>query len=322
MPLKLILCAAIAALSLAPCLAAWAQVWPSQPIKIVVPTPAGTSADALARQVGEQLARDLGQPVVIENKTPGLAGITYASRQKADGYTLMIGVGGFAIFPVIYKNLSFDPVKDFTPITQLALTPLIFVTRPDSPMGNLTDVVARAKATPGKLMYGSMGKSSTSHLVAESFMRVAGVRLTHVPYKGSTGIAADVISGQLDFAIVDPVSTLELVKAGRLKALGVASPARIPAIPDVQTVADAGLDFSAVGWVGLFAPAGLAPEIAQKINASANRTMASPGMRTFLAKSGSIPVEPAPSPEQWRKKFNEYVDTWGDLAKAAKMGDE
>jgi tripartite-type tricarboxylate transporter receptor subunit TctC len=318
---NLILSAALALLALPASFTVHAQGWPSRPITIVVPGAPGTAADSLARRVGDQLAADLGQPVVIDNRVGagGIIAYEQALRHKPDGHTLTIAVGGFAIAPVIYKNLSFDPVKDFTPITQLALTPMIFVTRPDSPLNNVQDLIARARAEPGKLMYGSFGNGSTSHLVGESFKRVAGVNLNHVPYKSGIAAVPDVVSGQLDLAIIDPIAALPLVKAGRLKALGVASPRRVPALPDVPTVAEAGAPFSAVGWVGLFAPAGVPPEVAAKINASANRVMASPAVRSFLANSGSMAVEPALSVGQWRTRFEEYVQNWSEVAKAANM---
>lgn len=301
--------------------AAQAQAWPARPITIVVPGAPGTAADILARRVGEQLSSDLGQAVVIDNRVGagGIIAYEQAARQKPDGYGLTIAVGGFAIAPVIYKNLSFDPVKDFTPVTQLALTPMIFVTRPDSPMNSLQDLVARAKAQPGKMMYGSFGNGSTSHLVGESFKRVAGVDLVHVPYKSGITTVPDVVSGQLDLAIIDPIAALPLVKAGRLKALGVASPRRVEALPDVQTAAEAGAPFSAVGWVGLFAPAGVPADIIARINASANRAMGSPAARTFLASSGSMAVEAALSADQWRTRFLGYVQSWSEVAKAAGM---
>jgi tripartite-type tricarboxylate transporter receptor subunit TctC len=320
---RLILSAVLAMLAAPACNLAQAQAqsWPSRPITIIVPGAPGTAADSLARRIGDQFTSDLGQAVIIENKVGagGIIAYEQAVRQKPDGHTLTIVVGGFAIAPVIYKNLSFNPVKDFVPITQLALTPMIFVTRPDSPLKTLRDLVAKAKAEPGKLMYGSFGSGSTSHLVGESFKRVAGVNLAHVPYKSGITTVPDVVSGQLDIAIIDPIAALPLIKAGRIKALGVASPQRVPALPDTETVAEAGVPFSAVGWVGLFAPAGLPPDIAAKINASANRAMASAAVRSFLANSGSMPVEPALSVEQWRSRFDGYVQSWGEIARAANM---
>ncbi|RYF67079.1 MAG: tripartite tricarboxylate transporter substrate binding protein, partial [Comamonadaceae bacterium] len=216
----LILSAVLAVMAAPAAFTVHAQAWPSRAITIIVPGAPGTAADSLARRVGDQLAADLGQPVVIDNKVGagGIIAYEQAARQKPDGHTLTIAVGGFAIAPVIYKNLGFDPARDFTPITQLALTPMIFVTRPDSPMNNLQDLIARAKADPGRLMYGSFGNGSTSHLVGESFKRAAGVNLEHVPYKSGIAAVPDVVSGQLDLAIIDPIAALPLVKAGRLKA--------------------------------------------------------------------------------------------------------
>lgn len=298
-----------------------AQTWPTRPITIIVPGAPGTAADNLARRVGDQLTADLGQPVIIDNKVGagGVIAYEHAARQKPDGHTLTIAVGGLAIAPVVYKNLNFNPQKDLTPITQLALTPMIFVTGSNSSLNSLQDLIAKAKESPGKLMYGSFGNGSTSHLVGESFKSVANVDIAHIPYKSGMATIPDLVSGQLDLAIIDPIAAIPLVKSGRIKAIGVASPQRVAALPDVQTAAEAGAPFSAVGWVGLFAPAGLSPEIASKINASANRIMAKPDVRSFLANSGSLPVEPALTVEQWKSRFDDYLKNWGEIAKASKM---
>lgn len=303
------------------CTAACAQAWPNRPITLVIPAAPGTAADMLGRKVGSQLSSDLGQPVVIENKVGAGGTIAYehVARQKPDGYTLTVAVGGLAIAPAIYKGLRFDATHDFTPIAQLALTPMIFVSRPESPLHDLKDLVSAAKKEPDRLMYGSFGSGSTSHLVGESFKRVAGVRLTHVPYKSGVAAVPDVVSGQLDVAIIDPVAALSLIKAGRLKALGVASPNRLSALPEVQTTAEAGVPFSAVGWVGLFGPAGLPGGIASKVNASVNSTMASLAMKEWLAGSGSVTVEPALSADQWRQRFDGYVQSWTLIAREAGM---
>lgn len=318
MKLKSFLLAAVLTSTWITCLA---QAWPSRPITLVIPAAPGTAADMLGRKVGDQLRNDLGQPVVVENKVGagGVIAYEFVSRQKADGYTLTVAIGGFAMAPVIYKGLRFDPVRDFTPIAQLALTPMIFVTRPESPLNGLTDLVAKAKSETRGLTYGSFGNGSTSHLVGESFKRVAGVQITHVPYKSGMAAVPDIVSGQLDLAIIDPMAALPLVKAGRLKALGVASPVRVPVLPSVLTVSEAGVPFSAVGWVGLFAPAGLSPDIAAKVNASANRTMAAPEVRAWLANSGSMPVEPPLSAAQWKHRFEGYVQSWSGIARETGM---
>lgn len=302
---------------------AMADNWPSKPLTIVIPGAPGTAADILGRRVGEQLTKDYGQPVVVDNK-PGAGGIIaygHARRAAPDGYTLTIAVGGISIAGIMYKDSGIEPLRDFTPITQLAITPMVFVTRPDSPMNNIADLLEAARQKPGKLLYGSFGTGSTSHLVGESFKAVGGVDIEHIPYKSGILTVPDVASGQLDLSIIDPLAAVPLIKDGRLKALGVAGPARMPSLPDTPTVAESGVEFSAVGWVGLFGPAGIPEDIARKINESANRAMAAPEQRELLANGGSLPVEPAPTLEQWRQQFKDYVTAWSKVAIDAKMGE-
>lgn len=301
-----------------------ANTWPSKPITIVIPGAPGTAADILGRRVGEQLTKDFGKPVIVDNK-PGAGGIiaySQAKRAAPDGYTVTIAVGGISIAAIMYKNSGIEPLRDFSPITQLALTPMVFVARPDSPMKGIPGLLEAARQQPGKLLYGSFGTGSTSHLVGESFKVVGGVNIEHVPYKSGILAAPDVVSGQLDFAIIDPLAAGPLIKDGRLKALGVAGPARMPSLPEVPTVAESGVEFSAVGWVGLFGPAGMPDDIARKINESANRAMAAPAQRELLANGGSLPVEPAPTLDQWRAQFQDYVTSWSKIAMDAKMGDQ
>lgn len=300
-----------------------ANDWPTKPITIVIPGAPGTAADILGRRVGEQLTKDYGQPAVVDNK-PGAGGIIaygHAKRAAPDGHTLTIAVGGISIAGIMYKDSGIDPLRDFSPITQLAITPMVFVTGPDSPMNSISDLLQAARQNPGKLLYGSFGTGSTSHLVGESFKAVGGVDLEHIPYKSGILTVPDVASGQLDLSIIDPLAAGPLIKDGRLKALGVAGPARMPSLPDTPTVAESGVEFSAVGWVGLFGPSGLPDDIARKINESANRAMAAPAQRELLANGGSLPVEPAPTLEQWRDQFKEYVTSWSKVAIDAKMGE-
>jgi tripartite-type tricarboxylate transporter receptor subunit TctC len=301
-----------------------ANTWPSKPITIVIPGAPGTAADILGRRVGEQLTKDYGKAVVVDNK-PGAGGLiayNQVKRASPDGYTVTIAVGGISIAGIMYKKAGIDPIKDFSPITQLALTPMVFVARPDSPLNSISDLLEAARLQPGKLLYGSFGTGSTSHLVGESFKAVGNVNIDHVPYKSGILAAPDVVSGQLDFAIIDPLAAGPFIKDGRLKALGVAGPARMPSLPDVPTVAESGVQFSAVGWVGLFGPADLPDEIASKINESANRAMAAPAQRQLLANGGSLPVEPAPTLDQWRTQFQDYVAAWSKVAQDAKMGED
>lgn len=301
---------------------AHADSWPNRPVTVVVPGAPGTAADVLGRVVAEQLSDDYGQPFIVENK-PGAGGIvafSHVKRQDPSGHTLMIAVGGISIVSIMHPQSGVDPIKDFTPITQLAITPMIFVANAESPWNTLGDLVNSAKQEPGKFMYGSFGTGSTSHLVGESFKSIADVDIEHIPYKSGTIAAPDVISGRLDLAIIDPLAAVPMIHDGRLKALGVASPSRMPSLPDVMTAAESGVEFSAVGWVGLFGPAGLPEDIAEKVNASANRAMAAPKQLELLASSGSLPVVPAPTVQQWKENFTAYVEEWTKVATEANMG--
>ena len=301
-------------------LGAHAQGLPDKPITLVVPGAAGTAADVVARKMGERLREKLGQPVVVVNR-PGAGGmIAYDSvaRQKPDGYTLAIVAGGFAIFPVVFKNVTVDPLRDLTPVAQLAFTPMVFVARPESPFTSLGEVAAAAK-TGRRLTYGTSGSASTAHLVGESFKQAANVDVAYVGYSSSALLIPDIISGRVDIGILDSVSALTLVTAGRLKALAIASPARVPAFQGVPTAAEAGIHFTAVGWVGLFGPAKLPTEITDKLNAAAGEAMTTAEMRDLLAKTGSLPATPWVDAAQWKTRFEDYVRTWGKVARDAGM---
>jgi len=302
------------------CIPLHALAWPEKTVTIVVPGAPGTAVDTLARKVGERLQEKYGQPVVVENKVGagGLIAYEAVARQKADGHSLAMVAGGFAIAPVLYKNLPVDPLRDLTPIAQLALIPMVFATRPEAPFRTLRDVETAAKSGQ-KLSYSTGGNGSTAHLVAESFKQMAGIDMTHVPFRSSALAVPDVVSGRVDIGMLDSVTAIPLITGGRLKALAIASPSRVPALPNVPTAAEAGLAFTAVGWVGLFGPSKLPPEVTEKINAAANEAMASSSLRDVLAQSGSIAVSPALNAAQWKSRFEDYVQTWGKVARDAGM---
>jgi len=294
-----------------------AQGFPSKPIRIVVPFPAGGGSDIVARKLAEHLRDELGQPVIIDNKAgaSGNIGADAVARSAPDGYTVMVTAAPFAIAPAMFKSLSFDPVKDFTPIAQLATVPLLIVTRTESPLNSVADIVAQARREPDRLSYATFGNGSPPHLVGESMKLLTSTRMTHVPYKGGQAALPDILSGQISFAIMDVVSMAPLVKSGRLKALAITGAKRSPAMPEVPTLSQSGVAFDTVGWHAMFGPAGMPAPVVDKLNAAVAKAMATADMRGLIVNGGSIPIEPASTAEQWARQFRDDVRTWGKVAK-------
>ena len=228
---------------------------------------------------------------------------------------MLLTAAPFAIAPAMFKTLPFDPVKDFTPIAQLATVPLLVVTRAESPLGSVADIVAAARKAPDSLSYATFGNGSPPHLVGESMKLLTGTRFVHVPYKGGQAALPDILSGQISFAIMDVVSMTPLVKSGRLKALAITGPQRAPSLPDVPTLAQAGVAFDTVGWHALFGPAGMPAPVTERLNAAVAKAMATADMRALIVNGGSIPVEPAMSATQWSQQFRGDVETWGRVAR-------
>ena len=296
-----------------------AQGFPNKPVTIVVPFPPGGGSDLMARKLSEPLGKLLGQTVVVDNK-PGAAGNIGAqsvARAAPDGHTLLITAAPFAIAPAMYSKLGFDPVADFTPITQIATVPLLIVTRPESPLNSVADLLAQARREGPAVNFASFGNGSPPHLVGESINLLGKVKMSHIPYKGGQAALPDILSGQLTVAILDAVSMAPLVKAGRLKALAITGSKRSPALPQVPTLVESGIDFRTVGWHAVFAPARLPPEVAQKLNQAFNQVLADPAIRRFIVDGGSIPIEPATDLAGWAAQFQEDVRIWGEAARAS-----
>lgn len=291
--------------------------WPNRPVRLVHPWAAGGGGDIVARLLAEKMQAELGQPVVVENRTGagGNIGAQFAARQPADGYTLMTTAGGFAIAPSLFRNLGYDPVKDFVPVTKIAIAPLLVLVRADSPLRSMADLVAFAKKDP-KVSYASFGVGSPSHMIGESINRQAGIAMAHVPY--STGNAAtDLLGGQVTVAILDALSQTPNVKAGKLRALALNGNQRLPALPDVPTLNESGIPFDLVGWHAMFAPTGTPREIVERLNQVVNRIVAQPDVRTRLFELAMFPVQPPTTPEQWGAMFRQDVQGWGELVRAA-----
>jgi tripartite-type tricarboxylate transporter receptor subunit TctC len=270
--------------------------YPTRPIKLVVPYPAGGPTDVLGRLVGEYLGRDLKQAVVVENKAgaQGAIGAEAAARSEPDGYTLFVTAASiFVLNPMLYKKLPYDPVKDFRMLALITDLPVVMEVHPSIPAKTVAEFVAYAKQNPGKLNFGSAGTGGTTHLAGEMFRQMAGVDIVHVPYKGAGPALTDLLSGNIQLMFDSVGTALPPVKSGMLRALGVSSSQRVPDLPDVPTIAESGYpDYAVSVWYGVAVPARLPDEIAQKITASLDRALTDEGFRASLTKIGFPPLRP------------------------------
>ena len=271
---------------------AQAQIYPNQPIRLIVPWPAGGGVDTSARIISQPLAERLGQNIVIENRggAGGNIGTELAARAKPDGYTLLMASSSpHAINPHLYPKLPFEPIKDFAPIALVASVPNILVVPTSSPFHSVADIIAHAKANPGKLTFGSAGVGSSQHLAGAILIRATGINILHVPYKGTAPAEADLMAGHISL-MLDTTACLPLVAGGKLRALAVTSKVRNPALPNVPTFEEAGVPnvISSV-WYGLAAPAGTPREIVNRLNAEINSILQTPEMRKRMQDFGGEP---------------------------------
>lgn len=292
-----------------------AQSYPTKPVRLVVPYPPGGGTDVVARKVADHMRTTLGQSVIVEN-VPGAGGnigAAQVARAAGDGYTLLVTAAALAIAPAVGAKLPFDPAKDLVPIAQLATVPLLVLVRADSPLGSMADLLARAKAQAGKVSFASFGIGTPPHLVGESIKLLGQVDLVHVPYKGSSAALPDLLSGQVDFAILDVVSTTPLVLDGRLKALAISGTRRSPALPTVPTLAQSGIPFNTVGWYAMFGPATMPAALVDQINSAVTKALADAEIKSFILKGGSLPIEPPLAASQWSTQFREDIQSWRDV---------
>lgn len=306
-----------AALLLASAGLACAQPYPTKPVKIIVAFTPGSATDILARVVADQFTKSMGQPFIVENK-PGAGGsVGTASVKDAppDGYTLVAaGSGPFGINPAIFSKLPYDPVKDFELIGNIVLTPQALVVGAQTPFKSVKDLVAAAKAHPGEVAYASLGNGSTSHLTMEAFQSAAGIKMNHIPFKGSSDAQTQIIGGSVPVMSDTVPGVLAQVKAGKLRALGVAIPQRSPFLPDVPTVAEQGYPgFESVGWIGLAAPAKTPKPILDKLNAEIRKMLADPAVKERFAQLAFVPV--GDSREQFTAFVKSEIAKWSKVAK-------
>jgi tripartite-type tricarboxylate transporter receptor subunit TctC len=296
---------------------AHAQAYPTKPVKIIVAFTPGSATDIIARVTADQFSKSMGQSFIVENK-PGAGGIlgTEAAKNAApDGYTLTACPSGpFGINPGIYKSLPYDPVKDFEPISDLVLTPQTIVVGAQTPYRNLKELVAAARAKPGEIAYGSLGTGSTSHLTMEAFQQAAGVKMNHIPFKGGAEAQTQIMGGAFPVMSDTVPGVLAQVRAGKLRALGVAIPQRSPYLPDVPTIAEQGFKgFESVGWIGLCAPAKTPAAILDKLNAEVKKMLASPDAKAKINELAFTPV--GDSRAEFAAWIKAEIAKWSKIAK-------
>ncbi|MCZ8291902.1 MAG: tripartite tricarboxylate transporter substrate binding protein [Hylemonella sp.] len=276
---------------------ALAQGYPSKPIRIVVPFTPGSATDIMARIVGEKLGTAWGQTVIVENKpgAGGTVGSAFVAKSEPDGYTLLVVSTGHVVNPVLYPGLSYDTVGDFAGITPLASLPNVLVVGAGSPIKNVQELIAAAKANPGKLNYASAGTGSATHVNAEKFRAVTGLQATHIPFKGTPETITETVAGRVDFMFTPVLSSIPMIRDNRMRALAVSTAQRSSALPEVPTVSEAGVPgFVFDFWVGLLAPAKTPRDIVNKLNQEVSKALALPDVKERMAKLGGEPMPMTP----------------------------
>ncbi len=293
-----------------------AQHYPLRAVRLIVPMAAGGSTDISARALARQLTDTWKQNVVVENR-PGattVIGTEAVARAAPDGYTLLVTLAPFAVNPSLHAKLPYDTLADFAGITLINTTPLVIVVNPSVPARSVKDLIALARAHPGKLNFGSAGSGGSNHLAGELFKTMANVKMVHIPYKGNAPALTDLVGGHVDLIFNGVLSALPLIESGKLRALAITSRERSPVLPDLPTVSESGLKgFEAVAWVGLSAPARTPREVIMRVNADSVRIIRSAEFSGRLARGGSIPA--GNSPEQYTTFIRDEIAKWGKVVK-------
>jgi tripartite-type tricarboxylate transporter receptor subunit TctC len=304
-----------------PAAAVYAQKFPSKPIRIIVAyTPAGTT-DILARAVGQKMSETWGQPVIVDNRpgANGNIGTEVAARAVPDGHSLVMATAGtHGINVSLYRKLNWHPVNDFVPVSLTAMVPNIMVVNNSLPVKNVREFIAHVKANPGKLSYGSPGNGSTAHLSMELFKTMTGSNIVHIPYKGSAGVLADVMGGQIAVTIDNMPPYVPQVRAGKIRALAVSTAKRSSALPDLPTIAEAGVQgYEAGAWFGLLAPAGTPKAIVAQLSAESARILKLPDISKRISELGAEPV--GSTPEQFAELIKTEIAKWAKVIKDANV---
>ena len=295
-----------------------AQVYPDRPIRMLVGYPAGGSVDASARVLAERLGPLLGQPVLIENRAGATGNIAADALVKAapDGYTIYMGTSINAVSVSLFKNLSYDPVRDFAPVSKVVVSPSVLVLHPSVPATSVRELVAHAKANPGKLTYATTGAGSSPHLCAELFSTLAGIKMLHVPYKGAAPATTDLLGGQVALTFSNPTSVIPHIATGRIRGLAVTGARRFSQLPALPTMIEAGYpDFDLTAWYGVMVPRGTPPEIINRLNGAVVKVLQVPAVRELLEKQGLEPQ--ASTPAELAKELRDDVAKFAKLLKDA-----
>jgi tripartite-type tricarboxylate transporter receptor subunit TctC len=302
------------------CTGAMAQAWPSKPISLVVPFPAGGTTDVLARALAERLSSSLGQPVIVESK-PGAGatlGADFVAKARPDGHTLLVGAVHHTIATSVYRKLPYDFQKDLAPITTIALVPNVLVVNASTPARNVAELVALLKARPGAYNYGSNGNGTAQHLIGTQFQNLTGTEIAHIPYKGSGPLATDLLGGQVTMSFDTVTPVLPHIKAGKLRALAVTTARRSSALPDVPTLDEAGLKGFDIGtWFGVLAPAATPKDVVARLNAEMVKVIQSPDFRKRMEEIGAEPI--GHSTEQMAQAIRSDTEKFARLVKDAKV---
>ena len=307
--------AAVGALLIPLCASAYAADYPQRPIRLIVPFAAGGGLEITARSIGQKLTEKRGQSIVIDNR-PGAAtivGSEIAAKSSPDGYTLLMITTTFAINPSLYGKLPYDPVREFAPVTQINSVPNILVVNPSIPAHTVRELIALAKAKPGQLNYASAGSGTSPHLAAELFKTMAGIEMTHIPYKGIPPAVTDVIAGRVTMLMTTTISAAPHVKSGRLRALAITSPKRLAAMPDVPAIGETVPGYEAGAFQGMVAPAGVPKEIVRQLADDIAAIVRLPDIRERIIADGAEPI--GSTPEAFSIFLKKEMLKWGKVVK-------
>ncbi len=295
--------------------------YPNKPVKLIVPFPPGGGNNVIGRVIAQQLTDRWGQNVVVENRAGanGIVGLQALMQSPADGYTLAVGAAGpLAVNPSLYARLPYDPLKDFTPITNLVNFPLLLVTHPSVAAKNTRELVALAKSKPGQLSYASPGSGNSGHLAGELFNSMAGVKTVHIPYKGQGPALTDLVAGQVQMLYSSIPSVIQQVRNGQLRAIAVGSAQRLPSLPDIPTLSESGVPgYEAYSWVGLVAPANTPADIVKKIHRDVSEILKDKEVADKLNQQGALPV--GDTPEEFAVYIKNEIAKWGKVVREANI---